>query len=344
MGVNIKDIIITHPIEIKELNNKILAVDGYNLLYQFLTTIRGPDGSPLQDSHGRVTSHLQGLFSRTSRLITSGVKLIFVFDGEPPALKRKELDSRRKIKEEAREAYNQATEAGDIESMKKYGGRFSYLTKDMAEEAKRLVTAMGQPVVQAPSEGEAQMAELVRCGEAWAGVSQDYDSLLYQAPRLVRNLSIQGRRKLPGKAGWKTVEPEFLDLKENLGGLGLTDDQLLCLAILVGTDYNPGGLKGIGPKKALDHVRNAGKDHPHTVFDALEFDTKSEVPWKQIWDTFKTMPVLTEHAIKWGAPDEEAIRRLLVTEHQFSAERVESTIAEFSKHLVNKKQKSLGDF
>lgn len=342
MGVNLKELIITHPIPIKELSGKTLAIDGYNMLYQFLTTIRGPDGSALQDSKGNVTSHLVGLFSRTSNLLSNGVKLAFVFDGTPPALKRRELDRRREIKEEAASMYEEAKQAGDVDSMRKYAGRTVRLTKDLVEEAKQLVAAMGQPVVQAPSEGEAQMSELVRDGHAWAGVSQDFDSLLYRAPRLVRNLSVQGRRKLPGRAGWKTVEPEMIDFQENIQSLGLNPDQLLCLAILVGTDYNPGGLKGIGPKKALDHVRKS-KD-PELIFKALEFDAKSEVPWKDIWDTFKDMPVLTEHKLRWGGMDADAIRKLLIDKHDFSTERVDSTIENLSKHLVSRTQKSLGDF
>ena len=279
MGVNLKDIIISHPIPIKELSGKTLAVDGYNLLYQFLTTIRGPDGAALQDSSGHVTSHLVGLFSRTSNLLSNGIKLVFVFDGEPPALKRKELSRRRELKEEASSLYEEAKETGDVESMKKYAGRTTHLTKDLVDEAKTLVTAMGQPIVQAPSEGEAQMSQLARDGFVWGGVSQDFDSILYRAPRLVRNLSIQGRRKLPGKAGWKIVEPELIDFEENIRALGLTPDQLLCLAILVGTDYNPGGLKGIGPKKALEHVRKS-KD-PEIVFKSLEFDSKAKCHGKR---------------------------------------------------------------
>lgn len=342
MGVNLKGIIVSHPILIKELSGKILAVDGYNLLYQFLTTIRGPDGTALQDSKGHVTSHLVGLFARTSNLLSNGIRLAFIFDGEPPALKKKELLRRRELKEEATSMYEEAKEAGDIESMKRYAGRTVRLTKDLVEEAKQLVSALGQPVVQAPSEGEAQMSQLVKDGHAWAGVSQDFDSLIYQAPRLVRNLSIQGRRKLPGKAGWKTVEPELIDFKEATQSIGLTPDQLLCLAILVGTDYNIGGLKGIGPKKALDNVKKL-KD-PETIFKTLEFDAKSEVSWKEIWDTFKNMPVEKEVSLKWKGIDEEAIRSLLIKEHDFSSERVESTLSVLSKSVINRSQRGLGEF
>jgi flap structure-specific endonuclease len=343
MGVNIKDLTVTHPISIGELSNKVLAVDGFNLLYQFITTIRGPDGSPLTDSSGRVTSHLQGLFSRTSNLLSNGIKLVFVFDGEPPALKRKEIERRKALKMDAKSSYEDAAASGDLDAMRKFAGRTSFLSKEVVDEAKILVSAMGQPVVQAPSEGEAQMARIVKDGHAWAGVSQDYDSLLYCAPRLVRNLSILGKRKLPGKAGWKYVEPEFLDLKENLSSMGLTEDQLLCLAILVGTDYNYGGIKGIGPKKALEHVRKAGSD-PTVVFSALDFDAKSEVPWKDIWDTFKNMPVKTDYNLKWGGVDSDAIRSLLVKEHNFSVERVDATIENLSKHVASKSQRSLADF
>jgi len=97
---------------------------------------------------------------------------------------------------------------------------------------------MGLPVVQAPGEGEAQAVHMVVQGKARYVVSQDYDSLLFGAPRLVRNLTISGRRRLHGRS--ITVNPEALILSDIISGLGISREELIEVGILCGTDFNPG--------------------------------------------------------------------------------------------------------
>ena len=195
MGVAFKDLIISHETDLDSLSNKIIVLDAYNTLYQFLTTIRGIDGTPLMDSKGNVTSHLVGLFTRTSSLMQKGIKPVFVFDGEPPALKKKTIEQRSGLKIEAEKKFLEAKEKEDTEEMKKYASRTSRLTKDMVEESKKIVSLMGLPIVQAPSEGEAQAAYMVKKGDGFAVGSQDFDSLLHGATKVTRNLSITGKRK-----------------------------------------------------------------------------------------------------------------------------------------------------
>jgi flap endonuclease-1 len=251
-------------IKLESLSGRILAVDSFNVLYMFLTTIRGPDGSPLMDSKGNTTSHLVGLFSRFSNLMEKGIKFVFVFDGKAPDLKKEERERRKQLKDEAQKLYDVAQSEENVENMKKYAARTTVLTKEMIEEAKELIEAMGMTVVIAPSEGEAQAAHIVKNGDAYAVMSQDADSLLTGSPRTIRNLSITGRRKMPGSHAYKNVLPELIDLNDNLKELEMTQDQLIVLAILVGTDYNYGGVKGIGPKKALILMKKHGSD-----FDSL---------------------------------------------------------------------------
>ncbi len=341
MGVNLKDLIaIKKEIAIEQLSGKVLAVDAFNTLYQFLTTIRAPDGSLFTDSKGCVTSHLIGLFNRTLRMMEANLKLVFVFDGEPPELKAKELHERKERKIEAALQYEAAKEREDIEEMKKYAGRTSVLTKEMVEESKRLLHALGIPTVQAPSEGEAQTTRLVKNGDAYASVSQDYDNLLFGCPLLIRNLSVEGRKKLPGKLAYKTVEPEMISLKENLGALGITNDQLIALAMLVGTDFNPGGVHGIGPKTALKLVKE------HADLDALfikaEWNKHFTLPWRDIFDVIKHMPVTDDYSLRWGKINAGAVQELLVEEHNFSAERVEKRLAALLEQKEKKQQTGLG--
>jgi len=161
MGLKFKEIIIKNTISMNNLRGKLLAVDSMNILYQFLTTIRGPEGHPLTNSKGEVTSHLIGLFNRTTSLMESGMRLVFVFDGKAPDLKTKTWEKRTAIKKEASLLLKQAQDAGDVEGMRKYGSRTAKLTKEMVDQAKEMVTLLGLPIVQAPSEGEAQAAYMV---------------------------------------------------------------------------------------------------------------------------------------------------------------------------------------
>ncbi len=342
MGTKIKDILQTKEIGYDALINKTLVVDSHNMLYQFLSTIRTPDGTPLKDSKGNVTSHLTGLFARTTNLMQKGLKLAFVFDGKPPELKRKEIDRRRKLKKAAQQEYEIAKERRDFGAMKKYASRTSRLTPDMVAEAKKLIRGLGLPIIDAPSEGEAQAAYMVKHGEAWAEVSQDFDCLLFGVPRLVRNLSLSERRKLPGKLGYQTVKPEIFDLAENLSRLKINQDQLIAVGILVGTDFNVGGVHGIGPRKALNLVIKHGDDLD-AVFDEAGWGDE-ELDWREIHRAITHIPTTREYDFTWEQTDEDSIVKLLCDEHDFSQERVHSTLARLRESQERRKQKGLGEF
>lgn len=342
MGVNLRDLLIRDIIGIDDLKGRIVAVDSFNMLYQFLTTIRTPDGKPLSDSRGNVTSHLIGLFSRTIKFMSKGIKPVFVFDGETPELKAAELEKRKQAKTEARKKYREAVSKEDIQAMKKYGGRFSVLTSDMVEQSKSLIKALGLPVVQAPSEGEAQAAHIVRQNKAWAVVSQDFDSLVHGADRLVRNLSIAGRRKKIGSMAYQTIKPELIDLSKNLNNMGIDQDKLIALSMLVGTDYNPAGIKGIGPKTALKLVKEY--DDFDDLFSKAKWGEHYDIPWTDIFYLIKTLKVTDRYDIKFRTPDKQKVIRLLVDKHDFGVERVEKSLEPVLKERGRRQQKKLGDF
>jgi len=245
-------------VDLKSLSGKSIAIDAYNALYQFLAIIRQPDGTPLKDSTGRITSHLSGLFYRTANLVEMDIKVVYVFDGVPPALKEVEIKRRTKVKAEALIKYERALQEGRIEEARTYAQMTSRLKDYMAEDSKRLLTQMGVPWVQAPSEGEAQAAHLAKKGDTNYCASQDYDSLLFGAPTLLRNVTISGRRKLPRKPVYVEVVPEIIELDQLLKELNVTREQLIDIGILVGTDFNPEGVKGIGPKTALKLIKQHG--------------------------------------------------------------------------------------
>ncbi len=342
MGVNLKELIpeeAKKSLELVELKNKVISIDGYNALYQFLTAIRQPDGTPLKDSKGRITSHLSGLFYRTINLLEHGIKPVYVFDGKPPELKAIEIARRKKIKEEAVKKYEEALAKGDLEAAKRYAQMASKLTEDMVNVAKKLLTAMGIPWVQAPAEGEAQAAYMAAKGDVWAAGSQDYDSLLFGAPRLVRNITITGKRKLPRKNVYVEVKPEVIFLNKLLESLGITREQLIDIAILLGTDYNPEGVKGIGPKTALKYIKTYGSIEKVLKIVKAEFPVD---PLK-IKEYFLKPPVTDNYKIEWKEPNREEIINILVHEYDFSETRVNNALNRLEKaYREHVKTKQLG--
>ncbi len=276
-------------------------------------------------------------------MMQQGILPCFVFDGKPPELKMATLRERSKRKEEAAKQLEEAAAEGDEEAMKKFASRTSRLTHEMIEEAKQVVAALGLPVIQAPSEGEAQAAYLAKKGEVWAVASQDADSLLFGAPRLVRNLAVTGKRKKVGVLAYEEVKPQLIELEAGLRHAGLTHDQLLVLSLLVGTDYNPGGIRGIGPQKALKLVKEHGDDF-EAIFAAVKWEEHWDIGWLELINAFKTMPVTDDYSLVFGKPDIPRLKELLVDGHDFQPERIERVAGMLDKQHQGRAQTGLGAF
>ncbi len=320
MGVDLGELVRGREIELKELSGRAVAIDAYNALYQFLSSIRQPDGTPLMDRKGRITSHLSGLLYRTANMLEAGIKPVYVFDGEPHPLKLRTLALRSEIREKAREEWLRALEEGDLETARIKAQEASRLTPEMVEDSKRLLDLMGVPWVQAPGEGEAQAAYMAAKGLVWASASQDYDSLLFGTPRLVRNLTITGRRKLPRKNVYVEVRPELLELEVILSELGITREQLVDMAILMGTDFNE-GIKGVGPKTALKLIKTYGSAEAVLRSRGWEIGNLEEVRRIFLEPEVEDVP-----EPQWRRPDEEGLKAFLCGERDFSESRVETAI------------------
>jgi flap endonuclease-1 len=320
MGVALRDIIADYKTPVTwEALPGVAAIDANNALYQFLTIIRQPDGTPLMDQKGRVTSHLSGILFRVSNFMEKGIKPIFVFDGKPAPLKQETIDGRRKIRDDAGEKWKEAIERGDEAEAYKQARSSSRVDSTIIETSRELLRLMGLPTIQAPGEGEAQAAYMVGKGEARYVVSQDYDTLLFGAPNLVRNLTVSGKRKIRGRQ--IVVNPERLILAEVLAGLKLTREQLIEIGILVGTDFNP-GIEGIGAKTGLKIVLRG------------EFATK--IKEKQpdfdpapVMDLFLHPDITDDYTLAWGHPDIAGIMDMLCGNYDFSRERVEKAMENF---------------
>ncbi len=343
MGTKLADIIEAEKLTLSALSGKDIAVDAFNTIYSFLATIRQPDGTPLSDRHGRVTSHLSGMFYRNVNLLENGIRPVYVFDGESPDLKAEEVQRRRDIRDAAYKEWKKAKDEGRIEDARKAAQASSRLTGPMIDETKDLLRALGIPVIQAPSEGEALAAQMAREDLVWASASQDNDSLLYNCPRMIRNLSISGRRRVARSKTYKSIDPELILLDVNLKLLEITREQLVDIAILVGTDYND-SVPGIGPKTALKLIKK------HGTLEEVEKDRgeKFDFPYKEIREIFLNPPTLELTEPKWSNPSPDKLYKLLCDEHDFSRGRIDKSLERLMTALEEIRgsthQSSLSDF
>ncbi len=326
MGVAIKKLFEREEISIPNLKGKILAVDAYNMLFQFMTTIRQYDGTPLKDKGG-ITSHLSGILYRLSKLLKNDIKLIFIFDGTPPDFKDEERKLRKEKKMKAKEKYRVAKKEGNIKEMKKYSKRTTKLTSEIIEESKQALTALGIPFIDAPSEGEAQASYMVSKGDAYACLSQDFDSLLFGSKRMLRNLSISGKRKIGNR--YVDVSPEIIELESNLKRLEITRKQLIVIGLLKGTDYNPKGIPQIGPKRAIKLVKK--HDDLNELFEEVEWKKHFDIEWKKLLDFFMNPPIRKNYTFEFNNIDENKIKELYCEKHEFSHDRINKVIKELKK-------------
>ena len=340
MGVDIGELVDRKEITFQDLNDKEIAIDSMNVLYQFLSIIRQRDGTPLKDSSGNITSHLSGLFYRNTKLLENNVRPVYIFDGDAPDLKEKETTRRRKQREKAREEWKKLKEQGKVSEAYSKATQSSKLTSDMVKESKQLLDAMGIPYIQAPSEGEAQAAYMTQNNNIYAVGSQDWDCLLFEAQRMARNLTSRRTRKTSG-GGRKKIHPELITLEQVLNQLEITQEKLIWMGILIGTDFNPDGVHGIGPKTGHKLVRKY--DNFQNLLNDDKVDWESEADPEKILEFLENPPVKEDISYSFDDPDREKIIELLVEKRDFSQDRVESKIDDLEKALESR-QSGLGSF
>ncbi len=341
LGVNLTPIIVKTVLNLDDLRGRSFAVDANNYLYQFLSLIRMPDGTPLQDSHGNITSHLAGLMFRSTRLMHDyDMQLIFVFDGVPPQLKQREIMKRREIREKATVEWQKALKKGDYATAFSKAVMTSRLTQPLIKDAKHLLSLLGIPFVQALSEAEAQTAYMATKGDVWAASSKDYDSLLFGSQRLLRYLTISGREFLPSRGISRRLQPELIELDKFLSGYGISREQLIDIAILIGTDFNE-GVKGIGPKTALNLIQKHGQieDFPADTRSKLEVQNYATVR------KFFMQPEVTQnYTMQYREADEDGLYEFLCEQRDFSKSRVETVIQRMKAFYRRERQAELKEW
>lgn len=347
LGVKLRDLIkpVAKKITLRNLTSKRIAIDAFNSLYQFLSTIRQPDGKPLKDFNGNVTSHLSGLYYRTLNLIESDLRPVYVFDGPPHELKLNTIKQRREKRDQARKKMEQAQDDLDDTEAKKFAQATSRLTSQMIEESKELLEYMGIPWIEAIHDGEGEAARLINNGNVWASASQDYDSLLFGAKRLIRNLNISRKRKVNNRV--VEVDIKFYSCEKVLEHLNITQDQLVDVGILVGTDFFK-GIFGVGEKTALNLIKKHGSIE-QIIKEKVEIHKKpitiDEDLLFRIRGIFSDVKAPADKIkFKWTSPNESGIRELLQERHNFSKQRIDNSIKRLLGKKSGKIQTSLDKF
>jgi len=212
-------------------------------------------------------------------MLEKGIRTAWIFDGAPPPFKQETVAERRVMRERAGEKWKEALLRGDTEEAYKQARSSSRIDDEIIATSRQLITLLGLPWIQAPSEGEAQAAHMVMRGDARYVISQDYDTLLFGAPALVRNLTVSGKRKIRGKT--LSILPERILLSEVLAGLEITREDLIRVALLIGTDFNP-GIKGVEAAKTAIRIVRDGE------FERIMSKRQQDVNWEEIFEFSRT--------------------------------------------------------
>ena len=318
------------------LDRKV-AIDASMHIYQFMMVIGRQGDQTLTNDAGEVTSHLQGMFMRTCRMLEAGIKPVYVFDGKPPTMKGGELAKRKDKRDEAEAALAKAKEAGDQEEIEKMSKRTVRVTRQQSQEVMQLARLMGLPVFEAPCEAEASCAALCKAGLVYAAASEDMDTLCFACPKLARNLMS------PASQGKPILE---FDYEKILTELDMTWEQFIDVCILCGCDYCD-SIKGVGPVKAVSLIKKHGNIETLLQhLDTEKYPVPEDWPYKEARELFKHPDVVNTDGLelKWTAPDEEGIVAFLVGEKQFGEERVRNTLKKLKAAKGKSSQNRLESF
>ncbi|MEJ2249641.1 MAG: flap structure-specific endonuclease [Candidatus Lokiarchaeota archaeon] len=345
MGVKLHDIIISRNIDYQYLKGKILAVDAPNIIMSLLNFTRKTNittqANLFFDRTQRVINHLYGILYRVKFFYSKKIFPIFCFDGKVSELKRTITKDQLNDYRFAKERYKRAIKQGNKELARNLAVSPEFFWPYVIEESKHLLGLLGIPYIESPASAEAQCAALVKEKIAYFSNSQDYDSLLFGCPHIIRNLSKSLRKKIKGKWIYKKVIPQTINLNENLKNLGIDQFQLADLGILIGTDYHL-GIQNIGPKtglKLIKEYQNIETIISHTR-DKYEFSQLDQKTINQIRKIFLLPDIITKKyltSLIWSHPDKQNILTFLCKNHFLNQERVKNNLDK----LISEYQNSL---
>ena len=338
MGVKLQEIIHRKVIGFNDLSGKIIAVDAPNIIMGLFNFARkNPDGSYaglILDRTQRPISHLYGLLYRVKFYYTKKIFPLFCFDGRDSELKKIITKDRLNDFRFTQQWYQEAMDDGNTEGARQIALSKEYMWQNIIQESKELLSALGVPYIDSPASAESQCAYLVKKGIAHYSNSQDFDSLLFGCPRMVQNLSKSLRRKVQGKWTYNKITPLYTNLNKNLKKLGINQFQLVDMGLMIGTDYFS-GIKGIGPKKALNYIQKHKQIEKIITFEKDKFDFSNLTPEliKKIRRIFLFPEVNTsQQEFYWNFPLKPQVVDLLCREHHLNKERVENNVGKLNSH------------
>ncbi|KAK3750476.1 hypothetical protein QZH41_018125, partial [Actinostola sp. cb2023] len=310
-----------------------------------------PSGMKENEIKNYFGDHLMGMFYRTIRMVENGIKPVYVFDGKPPQMKSGELAKRTERRQEAQKALEKAEEAGETENIDKFSKRLVRVTKEHSDECKKLLKLMGIPYVEAPCEAEAQCAELVKSGKVYATGTEDMDALTFGTTVMLRHLTFSEAKYAINDNNTIHIITK-MPIKEYhlvniLSEAGLTQEEFIDLGILLGCDYCDSIKGSIGPKRAIDLIKqHRSIEEILKHLDSTKYPPPENWLFKEARELFKNPDILpaSEVELKWQDPDETGLITYMAEEKGFSEDRIRSGIKKLTKARHGSTQGRLDSF
>ena len=303
---NFPDLIIEK--NINQYTGKKIAIDISILLYQVVISVRN-SGADLTNKQGKITSHILGLFNKTTKLLMKGIIPVYVFDGKPPEIKRRILDMRKNIRKKAEEKMANAVSQED---KIKYFKRSVIITKEQLDDCRALLDCMGVPYIDAPEEADSQCAWLAKTGLVDAVLTEDMDILTFGSPYVIRNLT--SFKKKPIEISLQEIKKKFK----------WSQDQFIEFCILLGCDYT-------------DHITDHNCDEIFKIYqknksidESLKI-MKKNIKYEESMDYFKN-PKINDNIqdINMSTPKLAKLNNLLVNEYGLIKYKIQNKL----NHLI----------
>ena len=251
--------------------------------------------------------------------------------------------------------WNIDDEAKFQEQLKKQKRDSDEVSTKMIYDIQDLLSRFGIPFITAPMEAEAQCAELKLLGLVDGIITDDSDCFLFGGDRIYKNLFNDKH----------TVECYQND--DIIYELGINRNNMIELAILLGSDYTE-GIKGVGKVtameilgefKTLEKFKEWWVDYQHGIIDTST-DTPirkkirkklskklfigNDFPNKLIYEAYTHPEVDHDKTqFKWGQPNIEKLRTYLKYNIGWNEEKVDDILSPVIKNM-GKPQTSIEEF
>ncbi|MFB6221150.1 MAG: flap endonuclease-1 [Halolamina sp.] len=316
-NADLRDVAVIEDVPFEELSGSVVAVDAHNWLYRYLTTtVKFTDESVYTTDAGEEVANLIGVVQGLPKFFEADMTPVMVFDGGVTELKSAEVERRREQRERAEEKQQAAEEAGEAIEAARLEARTQRLTETIHETTRGLLDRLDVPYIEAPAEGEAQCAHMAESGEVDYAGSEDYDTMTFGSPLTLRQLTSKG-------------SPEVMKLQATLDRHDITYEQLVDVALLMGTDFNE-GVSGYGPKTAVRAVKEHGD-----IWSVMEAEDVYVENADRVRELFFDPPVTDEYELDLAIdPDIAAARAYISETWEIPADEVERAFERIEESLV----------